>query len=137
MWLFIIFMFKKSKSHDLCWKKNINFNKNETKSKIIIKKISHTVLERWTMCFSSYKNCELELKLWWVEACKRKMSAFFVMFILSEGNFFNLYFISMYNLFNKLSEYIYFYIYTFTDFCCLFLKLSKAFSVTLRSWISL
>ena len=42
------------------------------------------------MCFSSYKNCELKVKLWWVVACQRKESAFFVTFIFSEGNFFNI-----------------------------------------------
>ena len=73
-------------------------------------KISHAILEGWTMCFSSYKNCELKVKLWWVGARERKMSAVFVTFILPEGNFFNICFISMYSVLNKLSEYIYFYI---------------------------
>ena len=26
-------------------------------------KIPHAVLEKWTMCFSSYKNCDLKVKL--------------------------------------------------------------------------
>ena len=58
-------------------------------------KISHTFIERRTMCFSSYKN--------------RKLIAFFVPFILSEGNFFDS-FISIYSVLNTLSEYTYFYI---------------------------
>ena len=41
--------------------RSIKFNKKETESKWII---PHTVLERWTMCFSSYENCELKVKLW-------------------------------------------------------------------------
>ena len=46
-----------------------------------------------------------------VGAGERKKSAYFVTFILSEGNFFNiLCFISMYSVLKKLSEYIYFYI---------------------------
>ena len=47
-------------------------------------RIPHMVLGTWTMCFSSYKNCELKVKLW----CERKKSALFVKFILSERNFF-------------------------------------------------
>ena len=53
-------------------------------------KIPYTVLERWTMSFSLYENCESKVKLWWVVACKRKKNAFFVTFILSKGNFFNI-----------------------------------------------
>ena len=63
---------------------------------------------------------------------KEKKSAFFVTFILFKRNFFqHLCFISMYSVFNKLSEYIYFWIYFFIHFCCAFLKSSKAFSVSL------
>ena len=47
--------------------------------------ISQTVLERWT-----YKSCKLKVKLWWVGACKRKKRPFFVPFILSKGNYFNI-----------------------------------------------
>ena len=53
-------------------------------------KIPHTVLERQTLCFSSYKNHKLKVKLWWVGARERKKRAFFVPFILSEGIFFNI-----------------------------------------------
>ena len=42
------------------------------------------------MSFSSHKNRELKVKLWWVGACERKKRAFFVTFILSEGNFSNI-----------------------------------------------
>ena len=72
--------------------KNINFNKNETKSKM------ENATHRWTLCFSSYKNYELKAKLWSVAARKRKYSAFFVTFILSEWNFCNI------CVLNKLSE---------------------------------
>ena len=53
-------------------------------------KIQHTVLEKWTLCFSSYKNRKLKVNLWWVGARKRKKRVFFAPFILSEGNFFNI-----------------------------------------------
>ena len=58
--------------HAFCWTK-INFNKNKTKSKI---KNAHTILERRNLCFSSYKNCKLKIKLWWVGACERKKGIF-------------------------------------------------------------
>ena len=35
-----------------------------------------------------YKNCELKVKVWWVEARERKERAFFAMLNLSEGNVF-------------------------------------------------
>ena len=49
-----------------------------------------TVSERWTLRFNSYKNREVKVKLWWVAVCERKTRAFFVAFVLSEGNFFNI-----------------------------------------------
>ena len=63
------------KSKSLCFllNKNINFNKNETESKM---KNPHTLLERWVWCFRLYKNRELKVKLWWVGARKRRKSAF-------------------------------------------------------------
>ena len=33
---------------------------------------SHTALERWTLWFSSYKNCVLKVRLWWVGFPERK-----------------------------------------------------------------
>ena len=57
-------------------------------------KIPHTVLERWTSCFSSYKNRKSKIKLWWVGARERKKRAFFLPFILSKGNFRNIFVLS-------------------------------------------
>ena len=53
-------------------------------------KIPHTGLERETLCFSSYKKGKLKVKLWWFVARERKKRAFYVPFILSKGNFFNI-----------------------------------------------
>ena len=39
------------------------------------------------MCFGSYKNHKLKVKLWWVGDCERKKRGFFVPFILSEWIF--------------------------------------------------
>ena len=95
----------------------------------------HTVLERPTLSFSSYKNRKLKVKLWWVGAHERKKRAFFVPFILSEGNFFNICLLSQYVVF-----WIHFQnIHTlhikkhhFIHFYCLFLKSLKTLSVSLR-----
>ena len=77
-------------------------------------KIPHILLERWILCFSLYKNHKLKVKMCWVGARERKTSAFFVTFILSSGNFFKHFcFISMNSVLNKVSEYIYFYIFTY------------------------
>ena len=53
-------------------------------------KIPDTVLERRSLCFSSYKSRKLKTKLWWVGARKRKKRIFFVPFILSEWSFFRI-----------------------------------------------
>ena len=54
--------------------KKMDFNKNEWKWERKWK-IPHAVLEGRTLCFSSYKNRKLKVKLWWVGACKRKKMA--------------------------------------------------------------
>ena len=94
----------KSKSQCILLNKNINFNKNKTESNM--ENPTHTFRET---CFSSYKNCKLKVKLWWVGARERKKRAFFVSFILSEENFLTC-FISMYSALNTLLEYAYVYI---------------------------
>ena len=43
-------------------------------------KIPHTVLERRTLCFSSYKNRKLKVKLWWVGAREKKGGYFLYYF---------------------------------------------------------
>ena len=55
----LLWSFKVKKSMLFVKKK---FNKNETESK---RKIPHTVLDRWNMCFSSYKIWKLKVKLLW------------------------------------------------------------------------
>ena len=75
-------------------------------------KIPRKVLERRTLCISSYKNRKLKVKLWWVGAGKRKKRASFVPLILST-------------FFTYKKHY-------FIHFCCLFLKSAKAVSVSLN-----
>ena len=92
----------KSKSSWFLLNKNINFNKNDGESKME----NPTQFWRDEPCAS-----KLKVKFWWVVARERKKRAFFVTFILSEGNFFkHLCFMLMYSVLNKLSEYIYSYI---------------------------
>ena len=66
MWLFYYFNFERSydvlrsKSPCILLKKNINFNKNETESKM---ENIYTDLERQALCLSSYKNRKFKVKL--------------------------------------------------------------------------
>ena len=85
--------FQSLRFHAFYWAKIYTLIKTRRNRKC---KILHTVLARWTLCFSSYKNCELKVKLWWVGAHERIKRAFlfFVTFILSEGNLFNICFLS-------------------------------------------
>ena len=57
---------------------------------------SYTVLERMTLCFSSYKNRKLKVKPRWFGVCERERRAFFVTFILFEGNLFSISVLSQY-----------------------------------------
>ena len=118
----------KLKSSCILSNKNINFNKNKTIRKW---KISHRVLERRTLCFSSYKNRKLKVKLWWVEARERKKVCLFcTVYFVQKKCFKHLCFISFV---------FYFRIYTFTyqktlphTIFCLFLKSSKPLHVSLK-----
>ena len=68
----------------------IDVFKRNKKKRNLKWKITHTVLERQTLCFSSYKNHKLKVKLWLNGARKRKKGHFFVPFILPKGYFFNI-----------------------------------------------
>ena len=93
MWLFNYFNLEtnydvlKSKSPCILLNKNINFNKNETESKM---EIPHTVLDQRTLCFSSHSNCKLKVKLWWDGACKRKKEGIFCTIYFVWRKFFNI-----------------------------------------------
>ena len=86
------------------------------------------------MCFSSYKNCKLKVKLWEVGSCERKVSAFFVTFILSEGIFLTFaFYLSICCIEWAFRIYINLYIkkHYFIHYCCLFSESLNAFSVSL------
>ena len=110
-WLFYHFNFEKnydvlkSKTPCILLNKNINFNKNETESRM--KNPTHS-FKRRTLCFSSYKNRKLKVKLWWVGARKRKKRAFLYRLFCPKKFFLHLCFISMCSVLNTLPEYTYF-----------------------------
>ena len=90
MWLFYYFNFERN--YDVLKLMSPNTLLNEsinTKTKQNRKgNIPHTVLEIRTFSFRSYKNRKLKVKLRRAGARERKIRAFFVPFILSEGKFF-------------------------------------------------
>ena len=63
--------------------KNINFNKNQAKSKM--KNPKHTLLERRTLCFSSYKNRKLKIKMRWVGARERNKEHYLLRLYCQKG----------------------------------------------------
>ena len=100
----------------------------------------HTVLERRALCFSSLKHRKLKVKLWWVGARQRK-KVYFVPFINSKRNFFNIcvlaqcivYWIHFQNIYVYIYIYIYIYIILHINnftISCLLSKLPKALSVS-------
>ena len=94
-WLFYYFNFEmnydvfKSKSPCFLLNKNMKEKEKEKTKRNRKWKIPPTASDIWTLCFSSYKNRKLKVKLWWVGARERKKRAFFVPFVLSDWNFFN------------------------------------------------
>ena len=109
--------------------KYVNFNKTKRDRKWEY----NSLLERRTMCFSSYKNCELKIRLWWVASCERKKITFFEMFIFSDWNCYNIYFLFQFVVYSINSDNIYTFTYQKTlldKLFCLLLKSSKALSVS-------
>ena len=137
MWLFCYFNFERN--YDVLNSKSpcILLTKTETliKAKQNRKwKIPHKVLER-TLCFSSYKNRKLKVKLRWVGARGRKERAFLVPFILSEWNYFNICVLSQCIVHWIHFQNIHIFTYQKTILHTLFSffkKSSQAFSVSLK-----
>ena len=137
MWLFHYFNLKKyydvlkSKSRYILFNKNINFNKNETELKIenTANGFRDTNLVLQLIYESQIKS---KTAMSW-SSRKKKKRAFFVPFVLSEGNFFKICVLYQYihSVLNTLSIYILLHIkkHYFLHFCCLFLKSLKAYSL--------
>ena len=116
----------KSKSSCILLNKNINFHKKERNQKW---EIPHTFLERRTLCFSSYKNRKLK---------EKKREGIFCTIILSKVIFFMICVLSQCILywihFQNIRTFTYQNHY-FIHFCCLFLKSSKTFCVSLNDLV--
>ena len=93
MWLFYYFNFErnydflKSKGSCILLNKNVNFIKNGTESKM---ENSTRSFRETNLGLHLIKNRKLKTKLWWVGDRKRKKRAFFLLFILCKGIFFNI-----------------------------------------------
>ena len=92
-------------------------------------KIPQTFSERWTLCFNSYKNCRLKIKLVSWSSWKKK-NAFFVTFILSKGNFFRTFVLSQCIEYWINFQNIYTFKQHFIQFCCLIFRSLKDLSVS-------
>ena len=119
----------KSKTPCILLNKNINFNKNETESKM--ENHTHSFREM-NLVFQLQRI--LKVKLWWLGTPKRIKKVFFVPSILSEGIFLNIFVLSQcivyWIYFQNLHTFTYQKILLHTLFC-LFLNSSKVFSVSL------
>ena len=114
--------------------KYMNFDKNETESKI--ENPPHTFRDTNLVLNSLYKSPKLKVKLWWLGVSSRKKkSAFLVTFIFSAGRFFYIcvlaqclvYWINFENIYTFIHQKILLH-----ALFCLFLKLPKTFKVSSR-----
>ena len=118
----------------------INFNKNEADLKMenptrIFKETNLHFFITFKTCFSSYNKCKLKVKLWWVGDLEGKKENTFCTVCFFRREFFKICVLSQRREYmNTLSEFTYFtkFRHYFIRFYCLFLKLSKPFSVSLR-----
>ena len=125
--------FQSQRVHAFCWIKIETLTNTKRNPKW---KIPHKVLEWQTLCFSSYKNRKLKLKLWWVGAHERKKGHFLYRLFCPKEFFFNICVLSqsiVYWLhFHNIHTFTYEKILLFILFCSFF-KLSKAFSLPLKA----
>ena len=106
-WLFYYFNFERnydvlnSKSPCIFWTKIYTLIKPKRNQKW---EISRTVSERRTLCFNSYKNRKLKVKLWRVGTRKRNRTFLYRLLCPKEISL-TLRFVSMYSVLNTISEY--------------------------------
>ena len=95
---------------------------------------NHTHSFRETLCFSSYINRKLKIKLWWIGAGERKERAFCTVYFV-QSNFFMICVLSKFIVYWIHFENIHTFPYQKTPLrihvCCLFLKSSKVISTSL------
>ena len=137
MWFSYYFNFErnydilKSKCPCILLNKNTNFNKNEAKSKM--KNPTHSFRET-NLLLQLIQESQIKSKTVMNWSSQKKKRAFFVPFILSEGSFFKDWVLSQCILYWIHFQNIHTFTYQNTllhTLCCLFLKSSKAFSVSL------
>ena len=119
----------------LRWTKNTTLMKAKRNRKW---KIRHSVLEARTLCFSSYKNSELRVKLRWVGTCEKKESIFSNVYYVWK-TFFNISVLSW--CIGHWTNFQNVYVYVSKNiilqtFFYLFLKSSKTFTVSLKNLIN-
>ena len=128
---FLLFLFfarnydvLRSKSPCISLNKNIKFHKNGTKSKM--ENCTYS-LERLTMCFISYSNYELTVKLWWFGVFQKKKECMLCNAFFVQGKFFEqLGFEWNFRIYILLHIKKYYFIHV----CGLSLQSSKAFNVS-------
>ena len=126
-----ILTFQSQRVQAFCWIKLPTLIKMKRNRKW---KIPCIFLDRRTLCFPSYKNCKLKIKVWWVRGRKKEKRAFFLSFILSEGIFFKICVLPQRQVYWIHFQNIYTFTYQKTLLHTplrLFLKLLKAFIVSL------
>ena len=142
MWLFCCYSFERSykvlkwKTSCILLNRKINFaliktNRNQNWE------IPYTELERWKLCFRSYKNRQLKFVRSWIPP-KKKEGIFCTGYFSRRNIFWHFCFVPMYGVLNALPEFTYF---THQKTLlpapfCLFLNSSKAFNVSF-SWMFL
>ena len=92
LYIFVYFSYCSSLyfSTNLILEKKITKKKKKEKKPNQMWKIQQKVLEGPVLCFSSYRNRQLKVKLRSVGTCERKKRTFLVPFILSEEHFLNI-----------------------------------------------
>ena len=134
MWLFHYFNLKKYydvlKSRCILFNKNINFNKNETELKI---ENTTNGFRDTNLVLQLIYESQIKSKTAMSWSSRKKKRAFFVPFVLSEGNIFKICVLYQYihSVLNTLSIYVLLHIkkHYFLHFCCMFLKSLKVYSV--------
>ena len=116
----------KWKSPCILFNRNVDFNKNETESKM--ENPTHSLRETNLVLQSIYES-KFKVKLWCVGQWERRKRVYFALFILSEGIFFlTLCFIPMYSKYTfRICILLHIKKNYLMHFCCLLLKLWKAY----------
>ena len=142
---FLLYSINFERNYDVLKSENPSIFWNKKKTLIKTKRnrkwnISHTILEKLTLSLSSYKNRKLKVKLRCVEVCKIIKTSFLHRLFCPMGIFLTFLFqLPVQCIECTFRIYIFLHIkkHYVIHFCCLFLKSSKAFSVSLKVYIDM